>query len=458
MAATELSRRSQQSRLSPVPVESRPATRRKRVLPLHLAPLGIDVGGTSMAINPEARLIRFASNSLPQSVAETPGKYTIPELTPFHATLRLNGFHPSMDVLEAVHTSFLQSLENAANGQESDIAFIRHRFPKRRLLRTGVGQATVMGGTEFSQSTFVAENGQIVAEIDRTDRKLKKGEDIIATMVKSIRRWRKRGLNIHAVSGNIAMPMDVVEGTYGAVDGIPTPESQGVKGRSINLVPIGATIREDVDDPKLRATVVNDTIAMIGHDGSTINGTGANKGLRMVDESGNIVGVNLESGGQKLPPYFQELIKKLDALLPEEEQNKHEFEKLTSGKYLPMLYNLAIEYLRLPASAKVKEAKDLDPIADSDTLAGEVARTIFATSAMLEAAQYAGIYKFLGRPITLIGDGSILKKAWYYQDMVQYGLQFFGVPEGGVTILTPKDVAMQGAINILTGSSLELAS
>ncbi len=427
------------------------------------------------------------------AVVGAPGveSVAVPVLSRVHSTLRQGGFNPDFSFYNQVRTDMLQGLRSAQEGKlGGSVSFIRHDLTPKPLLTDGVGQAYVYGGTGYSHSTFEVRNGQVVDELRRVDRPLEPGENVIDLMARDFtRKVDGKRVEVKAVSGNIGQELIPGTGRFGELDGTPTAASQGVKGQVIELRSMGDMVREKLGKPHLPVTVANDTISIAGSDGSAIIGTGLNKGLlgreiqtvdilpapesgrnvffdfradlydsqgvTLQDQAGRRIAVNLESGGQEMPAYTKPLIARIDAQLEDpKERDKHEIEKLAAGGYLHLNFNLAAQDLGL--STRIKPGKEIDVLAESDPgEAGEIARILLIRSAMLEAAQLAAIHEFMGgNPITLIGDGSLITKGWNgnFKEMVQDGLKMFGVPEGGVTIETPDDVAMKGARGLLTGS------
>lgn len=63
--------------------------------------------------------------------------------------------------IELIHTpnyqqikqDFLKELKCASDGKPSSISFLKHHLPKEPLLRTGIVQGIVIGGTNFIVST-----------------------------------------------------------------------------------------------------------------------------------------------------------------------------------------------------------------------------------------------------------------------------------------------------------------
>lgn len=380
-----------------------------------------------------------------QAIAGNLLKAEVPLLTPFQAALREKGFNPSPEVYQEVRTSFLRDLKKASRGEPSPISFILHPLPDQPILKNGIGQAFVYGGTNYATSVVRVENGKPIEELFRRKRKPAPTENVLDMMEAD---YDPRA---QAIAGNIGQELTPTTGPFGELDGTPTKRSQGIKGQAIDLVPMGDTMRARLSREDLPATFANDTVAIADRDGGAIIGTGFNKAI-IIEREGKKYAVNLESGGQPLPASEKALIAKIDAQLTPQERNKHEIEKEAAGGYLAINFNLAAQESGL--SARIKSGEDLTDLATSDKEhAGELARVLIARSAMYEAAQLAAIHEFMGqRPITLIGDGSLIRDAWKFQELVQAGLEYFGVPEGNVAILTPDDVAMKGAVGLLTGS------
>lgn len=378
-------------------------------------------------------------NPLPSKLREG-----VPVLSSFHTELRERGFNPPLDVYIEVYQSFLAGLRKAVKGEQSDISFIRNPLPDHPIVTDGIVQGFVYGGTNYRSDVVILRDGNVVERLKRIHRKPSPTDNVIDMMTEDF------DLSAKAIGANIGQELIPSSGPFGELDGTPTERSQGVKGQSIERAPIGDTMRRRLGR-EFPVAVANDTVAIAKNDGGVIIGSGLNKAI-IVYENGELFAVNLESGGQQLPESQKTLIAKVDSQLPENERNKHEIEKITAGKYLPIIFNLASQELGL--STQVTKGEDLTRLAATDEgNEGELARVLFAGAALREAAQLAGVYEFLDRgAITLIGDGSLIRDGWSFQSLIQQGLLYFGVPEGGVTIITPQDVAMKGAIGLITGS------
>lgn len=335
-----------------------------------------------------------------------------------------------------IRDNFLSELTKASQSQPSSISYFKHAFPKKPVIQTGLVQAFVIGGTNFDVSLARISEKREIKEIKK---ERKKGTIPNLANAKTFLTFIKKYLHpqTKAVAINFAYPLKPTTGSSGEVDGIL--QNGGIKEhRFKGLIgkPIGETIKQ-VIKKDIPITVVNDTVCL-GTNGLVV-GTGVNLCLN---------NVNLEAGNFNKFPATEELetIDKKSA-----EPGEHRFEKMLSGGYLPLHFNLIAKKQKL-AVDEIKSGKDLSNLAEHDFgAAGDLSRTLFIRSASLIAAELAGAYLFVNKKIlTITTEGSLFWKGWQFENNVKKQLEALGIPQGAIRFKKMEDSSIHGAFNLLT--------
>ncbi len=353
---------------------------------------------------------------------------------------------------EKIKSTFHLELVLASEGKPLSLSYLRHPLPERPLITEGKMQAIVIGGTNYEFSTVkIARNNQRFIH-----RKKPKGGpfDTVNALFGFIQARLEPDMD--AIGINIAFPLEPAMGAHGELDG---KLIQGTKKHALagaNGIEVGQRVNAMYQvkfHKDIPVTVANDTIclALAGNgdeDGGVIIGTGFNMSLR--EQQGmEKVYVNLESGNFD---YFRAdtILEKIDKA--SENPGNNRFEKMLSGPYLPLHFNLIASQRKLLVPRTTSSKRLTDWAINSETDAGTLAQALFERSASLVASQIAGLYEFRGRPetMTLIGEGSLFREGWCYEENIQHRLDLLNVPKGAIHFKEIQDSTIQGTIGLLT--------
>ena len=343
-------------------------------------------------------------------------------------------FFPTPDY-QQIAKNFLSELTSASQNKQSSLSFIKNTFPTQPLVQRGLVQVFVIGGTNYETSkATIAPDGSITElENGRKTEKVPKFLDK-HSFIHFIENLIDPACT--AIAINFAWPIEPTKGSFGELDGIlihGTKEHlfEGLLGKAI-----GATIKKAINFDK-PITVVNDTVCL-GQNGLVV-GSGFNICLNST---------NLEAGSFNDFPPTDEL-----EIIDHISKNKGygRFEKMLSGNYLPLQYNLLAKNHQSGLPHLVS-GKELTKLAETDgTEAGDLARALLNRSARLVAAAIAGAYLFLNEDkLTFQTDGSLFWKGWEYKKTVEEALATLGVPQGSITFSYKKDIAIKGAFTLFT--------
>lgn len=333
-----------------------------------------------------------------------------------------------------IQKNFLDELIRASRNQSSSISYLHHNFPNKQLLQSGLVQAFVIGGTNFSVGLARILNGTI-KEIKR---EREQGKIPQFTNAETFLKFMKNHFNpkAQALAVNFSHKLEPTIGKFGEVDGklqVGAKEHtfKGLIGKQVGEA-VRTYIKKDIP-----VTVANDTVCL-GKNGLVI-GTGFNMCLQ---------NVNLEAGAFNKLPTTEELETiDMQSAVP----GDHRFEKLLSGTYLPLHFNLLAKKQQL-AIDHVQNGEELTDLAENDLgVAGDLARALFTRSASLVACALAAAYAFSKhKTLTFITEGSLFWKGWQFETNVKKQLEELGIPHGTIRFKKVEDSSMQGAFNLLT--------
>jgi hexokinase len=334
-----------------------------------------------------------------------------------------------------IRDNFLSELIKASKNQKSSISFFRHTFPKKPLSSSGLIQAFVIGGTNFSVSMARLTKDGTLKEIkkERQD-----GTIPTFTDAKIFLKFMKKYVSpkAQAIGINFAYFLEPTTGKFGEVDGILRVSTKEHAFKNLLGKPVGEFLRQSLKKD-VPITVVNDTVCL-GTNGLVV-GTGFNMSLQ---------GVNLECGSFNKFPTTDEL-ETIDkaSVIP----GVHRFEKFLSGSYLPLHFNLLAKKQHL-AINDVQTGKEISNLAENELgAAGDLARILLTRSASLVACAIAGAYAFTKhKPLTFTTEGSLFWKGFYFKANVKKQLEELGVPKGAIRFKKVEDSSIQGAFNLLT--------
>jgi len=344
-----------------------------------------------------------------------------------------------------VKQSFLNEMLDASQGKQTSIPYIINSLPEKPLAVEGIIQGIVMGGTNYIVSTAQIQNGSI-AFLDK-----KTGELPILKDKATVIAFLKEHLDsrAQAVGLNFGFPLTPIKGKNGELDG------QLIKGTKEHLFEgvVGMTLGDIVREAAERdvtAAVANDTICLMlagdgSEDGSIIAGTGFNIGIRLDPRTA----VNLEAANfNKFVP--TEALRIIDERSDMPGTNL--FEKLISGKYLSELFNVKAEKLGITFTP-IHTSQELSALSHEtkNETANLLARALLERSAYLVAASISAVYEFrMKKPLTIIGEGSLLWKGWNYKVNIERELENLNVPPLAITFKHIQDSSIQGALGLLT--------
>lgn len=360
---------------------------------------------------------------------------------------------------QQIKRNFLQELTLASQNKPSNLSFIKNKLSTKPLIKNGIVQGIVIGGTNYILSTEEINN-------DGTRKILKRKTGVLPVF--DTKQTFVSFLSEHldpradAIGMNFGFKLKTTYGKDGSLDG--TILAKGTKEHPFTGLtePVGTlikTIFTQKYQKEIPTSVANDTVCLLlsgnGNEYcSLIAGTGFNIGLRMKNAKQTVI-INLEAGG--FNQFDQSaVLKRIDAKT--KNPGKKLFEKAVSGKYLAVYFNEKIKDLNLPISPLTtsQELSELSHANHTD-VAGDLARAIIERSAFLVASAIAGVYDFCviqrivprGSALAIIGEGSLLWNGWHYEQNVQKELIELGVPKDTVTIKQIPDSSINGAIGLV---------
>lgn len=365
--------------------------------------------------------------------------------------------------IELIHTpnyhqikqNFLQELQLASLKKPSSLSFIKHHLPPNPLIKKGVIQGIVIGGTNYIFSTERIEQDGKRTILDK-----KTGVLPIFTTKQVFVDFLSEHIDpqAEAIGVNFGFKMEPLYGKDGSLDGII--KAKGTKDHTFSGLtePLGEIIKDLFSQKygkKITTVVANDTVCLLlsGHgteQGSLIAGTGFNMGLLQKNPKSSTL-INIEAGGFNkftLSPVLQ----KIDS----ETKNPGEklFEKIISGKYLARYFNEKIKEMDLPISP-ITTSQELSELSHTNhtDISGDLARAIIERSAFFVASAIAALYEFSDKPsssFTIIGEGSLLWNGWHYHENILKQLQKLTIPSHAVEIKHIQNSSINGAFGLLT--------
>lgn len=347
-----------------------------------------------------------------------------------------------------IKQNFVEELVVASQGYHSSLSFIRHLLPTKPIIKEGLIQAIVIGGTNYDVATYELDGKGGKKELRRR-RGIIPQLDTEATVFNFIADlYDSEAL---AIAINFGFPSKPDMGKFGEIDseilyGVKEHAFHGLIGK-----PIGKALREYLKI-NIPISVANDTIclALAGtgqENGGFVLGSGCNMSIA-TEEAGRKIVANLESGNfSKFEPTPG--LEAIDAISPT--RGKNRFEKLISGIYLPMHFNFLAKQYNINAPT-VANGKEVSALAARDTsLIGDLARGVLERSASLAATQFAAVYEFLNiSQVEFLVEGALFLDGWEFEKNFTKRLTLLGVPDGRIKIIKVPDSSMNGAIGLIT--------
>ncbi len=341
---------------------------------------------------------------------------------------------------------FYNELQESAKGEKTQLLFVKTYLPQKPIITAGTIQVVVLGGTNYDFAVVeIRENGE------KTILLREKGKLPTLNSAEAFTSLLDMHLTtkVDGIALNLGFPLSYFKGEKGQPDGtfikaIKAHSLHGLLGHKIGEIVLDRYIRKHT--AYATVSVANDAVCLAQDDAGLILGTGLNIGIKGEDENGVYV-INLEAGNANAYETNQEL-----ESIDKQSVNPgiHRFEKLVSGYYLPLHFNLLAK--KNAIEVRVTKAEELAELASTNSeTAGELARELFDRSAKYVAAQIAGLYTFKDSPekFVVTAEGSLFHYGYKYQKTLQQGLIELGISNESVTFHTMKDSSLYGALRLL---------
>ncbi len=347
---------------------------------------------------------------------------------------------------EEVAKKICRELDTAAKGEKSPLSFHKIYLLKKPLITNGIVQAIVIGGTNFEFATVKVKEGK------REILKIKKGKLAPLNSIHVFNELIDKNIEteLDGIAVNFGFPLSYIRGQQDLPDakiimGVKEHSFHGLIGHQAG--PLVQKVYEKKTGKRIPVAVANDGICLTLDDASLIVGTGLGMGIRGTDKNGPFIAAP-EPGDSEAFETTEEL-EEIDR--KSANRGIHRFEKMVSGKYLPVHFNLLSK--KHGISYKINTAEELSAFAAKKRgVEGELARAIIDRSARYVAALLAGVYEFSGSPkkyaITI--EGSLLLHGFKYKESLQEELINIGVKEGTITLRTLQDSSVLGAVSLLS--------
>lgn len=354
-----------------------------------------------------------------------------------------------MDDFIKIKTSFLKELQFASIGKKSSLSYIKNALPSNPLIKKGLAQAVVIGGSNFEFATIRISGDKTYEILER-----KTGMLPILNTTQNLIEVFESNYNpeTEAVALNFAFPITPSIGSFGELDGIFL---HGTKEHTMNDLKgqkVGEFLKKQIYKKDIPIYVANDTVCLNlsgngGEQAAMVLGTGFNMSLNSLIDGKKII-INLEAGNFdkfEIDPVVSKINK--ESVDP----GIHMIEKATSGKYLVEIFNIKSSELNLNTKP-LQDTKNLSILAESDqSITGDLAREIIIQSAQKIAAIIAGLYEYLKKPnaIEIITEGSLFWMGYKYHETVNVQLTKLGIKDQSINFKKVESSSLRGAINLL---------
>lgn len=348
---------------------------------------------------------------------------------------------------EHIAESFYHELQAASRGKMGSLHYVKTYEPSKPIITAGRIQAIVIGGTYLESAIFKVNKDKEPEMSSHEKSKLmpiNSAENFYSLLDTHLT------TNVDGIALNIGFPLAYFKGEKGQADGTFIKSTKehalhGLLGHKVGEIVMDRYIRKHTSYAVV--AVANDIACIAKGDGGIIVGTGYNLGICDKDEEGSFT-VNLEAGNSSSYESTAEL-EEIDNASTNPGSNR--FEKLVSGSYLPIHFNLLSR--KYDIDKKVKRSEELSELAtQNNDEAGVLARELFDRSAKYVAAQIAGLYRFKGKPerMDLSAEGSLYNYGYKYQKSLHHGLRAHGLTENGIQMHTIANGNLLGALQLLT--------
>ena len=179
-----------------------------------------------------------------------------------------------------IKQNFLEELTIASQGYPSSISYIRHLLPEKPIIREGIVQGIVIGGTNFDIVTIEIDakgNKEIVSRQKGIIPQFDSKETFLVFIEEHF------NLKADGCAINLGFPMMPEKGKYGEIDskilyGVKEHAFHGLGG-----IPIGQFLRENLKRD-IPLSVANDTVCLSlagtgNEDGGFVLGSGINMAI-----------------------------------------------------------------------------------------------------------------------------------------------------------------------------------
>jgi hexokinase len=347
---------------------------------------------------------------------------------------------------DRIAESFYHELQTASKGKQGNLHYIKTYAIQKPLITEGHIQTIVIGGTYLESAIFALESGKEPLMLSH-----EKSNLIPINSMEDFRAILDMHLmaKVNGIALNIGFPLSYIKGEKGQADGSFIKSTKEHKLHGLLGHPLGEIVLERYIRQQNAYAIVaaaNDVSCLAKEDGGIIIGTGYNLAIADEDEAGKF-SVNLEAGNAASYESTAEL-EEIDRASTHPGVNR--FEKLVSGSYLPVHFNLLAR--KYAIDTKVKRAEELSELAaQGDGEAGELAKELFERSAKYAAAQIAGLYKFKNSPerMTIYAEGSLYNYGYKYQKSLQQGLRALGIAPNAIQIKSTINGNLLGALHLL---------
>lgn len=338
--------------------------------------------------------------------------------------------------------NFYREIKLSSEGKKTSLPFIINPLKsKARPLNKARVQAMAIGGSVFKSAEATFNDSQILLSNFKTLQQPKfSTRDIFTEFI-----YQNLDENIEVLTVNFAYPVEPIL-RDGKSEGLLKTGTKEQDFDGLIDKPVGEIIENYIKQKSGRVVdvyIANDAVCLLlsGMDKAARNclaggivGTGLNFSFFLNDSEI----VNLESGNfDKFPRSKQAMLLDSTSSAP----GAGLLEKEVSGRYLFELYNLTAEDAE-PKIDRIKSTEEMSTIAKDEQHPGsEIARLIFEKSAMLTAAQIAGICRYKNTGMSFVMEGSLFWKGYKYKEQVTdfctqlnpgFSIDFIGVEDSSL--------------------------
>lgn len=341
--------------------------------------------------------------------------------------------------------NFYNEIRFSAAGKKTSLPFIINPLHKNDgSMARDTFQAMVIGGSYFQSVNVDLKNAEFLFrnKTELIQPVFHNKEDFLTFVDQNL------DINVRVLAMNFAYPVEPLL-RNGRMDGILETGTKEQDFAGLIQKEVGLTIEEYIRlkyGRKIKVFLANDAVCLLlsGMDKAARNclaggivGTGLNFSFFLNDSEI----VNLESGNfDKFPRSKPAVLLDAASSAP----GAGLLEKEVSGRYLFELYNLTAKEAE-PEIDIVESTEEMSFIAQDEQHPGSrVARFLFEKSAMLTAAQIAGICKYKNTDMTFIMEGSLFWKGFNYKEQVDEYCKLL-TPEYKADFVKIEDSSLKGA-------------